>query len=102
MEYSLAEGLMFGISPLLVVLFALELSATEWLYNKNDITHRGMSVRVAFSVFKLPLSIVLPAVCDYIDAQFGNIVLVLFLVVDFASLVYVMSIAARHDSELRK
>lgn len=61
-----AAYLGFALSPLLVVLFAFEMSLVQELYNRYVLGYNGMGRAVAYVVLKLPASLVLPLVtCGY-------------------------------------
>ena len=47
-------------SPLLVLLFAFEMTSLQDCYNLGILSERDMSVRVAYYVFKLPIGVLLP------------------------------------------
>ena len=59
-----AAYLIFALSPLLIVLFAFEMSLIDGLYNLGVLDHDAMGRAVAYVVLKLPCSLVLPFVTN--------------------------------------
>lgn len=77
-----AASLVFALSPLLIVLFAFEMSLVDELYGRGILDHDGMGKAVAYVALKLPGSLVLPLVTNGYGA-------VLVGVLDIISVAYI-------------
>ena len=55
-----AAGLVFALSPLMILLFAAEMCTVESLYSMHSLTEDTVGKAIVYVVFKLPCSILFP------------------------------------------
>lgn len=79
-EWFLSAELLFGLSPLLIVLFAFEMTALEVRLHDKRLSQKEENLRFAIYFFKLPGSLILPVVAGNVGGAVICVVNILSII----------------------